>query len=804
MGVVRYKIWNELWQNRGRTLQVVLIIAVGAFAIGMIISARNLMVDGMNQIWAQSSPMMIGLAVNPAVDDDTLIVLRHLPGVADVEGEMTTSVEWRLTPDQPWQSAYLTAREDYAKQHFAKLTLLSGQWPRGNDVAIGQGAEAVFGVREGESVTLRVNDREHVIHIKGTVYSPNVQPPSFGGPVQFYATRDRYEYLTGERNFNAIMAAAPVYDEAVVTDIANRMQDKLEKQGVDSFGNTPPEGKRTVDPSKHFFQSTMDGIFLVLGIMAGLALILGLFLVYNTINAIITQQVNQIGIMKAVGAKTGDILFIYLLNVFMYGFMALLIAVPLGAVGGYGLNSFLMGAFNAEGGGFSFSPPAVVAQVAIALLAPLLASLIPILSGVRVTVREAISTYGLSAKPNLLDRFLARIERIPRLVLLTVSNTFRHKGRVILTQITLVLSGLIFMMVMSVGDSVTHTFGDVLFSILRFNVTLAFKDPERIEEVEALTLTHPDVKAVEMWAIDSPKIRPATRAKSDDDLNAVLFGVPLPTQLYGPQMRAGRWLQPGDTNAVVLTQKLAKDVGVGVGDWVTFDHGVKGESTWQVVGLVLDPVLPQTALAPREAMLHALHSLHKAQAVWIQTVRGDPASETAAARSLRQFYEDHQLKMSPTSIFGTQGDTASGLIANVLGQFAVIITLLAVMAVLIGIVGSIALSGVLSLNVLERRREIGVMRAIGASSRAISGIFIGEGLILGLLSWVIALPLSIPAGRLMTAGLGAVLNGEIVYEYTPKGAFYWLGIIIVLSVVASWFPARGATRISVRESLAYA
>jgi len=119
-------------------------------------------------------------------------------------------------------------------------------------------------------------------------------------------------------------------------------------------------------------------------------------------------------------------------------------------------------------------------------------------------------------------------------------------------------------------------------------------------------------------------------------------------------------------------------------------------------------------------------------------------------------------------------------------------------------VGSIALSGVLSLNVLERRREIGVMRAIGASSRAVSGIFIGEGLILGLLSWVIALPLSIPAGRLMTAGLGAVLNGEIVYEYTLNGAFYWLGIIIVLSVVAGWFPARGATRISVRESLAYA
>jgi hypothetical protein len=82
-------------------------------------------------------------------------------------------------------------------------------------------------------------------------------------------------------------------------------------------------------------------------------------------------------------------------------------------------------------------------------------------------------------------------------------------------------------------------------------------------------------------------------------------------------------------------------------------------------------------------------------------------------------------------------------------------------------------------------------------------LFIGEGLILGVLSWLIALPLSIPAGYAMTQAMGTALQSEIVYIYTPAGALYWLGIIVVLSIIASWFPARGATRISVRESLAY-
>jgi putative ABC transport system permease protein len=159
--------------------------------------------------------------------------------------------------------------------------------------------------------------------------------------------------------------------------------------------------------------------------------------------------------------------------------------------------------------------------------------------------------------------------------------------------------------------------------------------------------------------------------------------------------------------------------------------------------------------------------------------------------------------MAPGSVFGTLGDTASGIATFIIGQFGFIIVLLMVMAVVIGMVGSIALSGVLSLNVLERRREIGVMRAIGAASGSISGLFIGEGLILGWPSWLIAVPLSLPASQLMLNGLSEALKLGLVYHYTPRGALYWPAIITALSVVASYFPARGATRISVRESLAY-
>ncbi len=798
MDVINHKIWSDLWHNKGRTLQIVLIIAMGAFAIGMIIGSSGLMREAMTDIWLSSSPAMINLGVDPAVDDNTLESLKNIHGVVDVEGYIETTIEWRLKPTDEWKPAGLIARDDYEEQKFAKLSLVSGKWPKEKVFAVEQGADTAFGIQEGSQVYIRVDDREYEVNIGGTIYNPTGQPPAFGGNAQFYVTRDRMGQITEDRNFNRIAASAPVFDEAAVTNLADRMDRRLEKLDIEAFGASP---SRVSNPNKHFFQDTLDGIFLVMGIMAVLALILGLFLVYNTINALITQQVNQIGIMKAIGAKTGQILRTYLTLVFIYGLLALLVAVPLGALGAYHLNLFLTGAFNAAPEAFSISWPAVLAQVGICLLSPLLAALVPIFSGARITVREAISTYGLNASTGRMGRWLATLQNISRTWLLVISNTFRNKGRVILTQLTLVGSGLIFMMIMSVGDSVTYTFDDLLFSILRFDVSLLFEDSERIQQIETITLAQPEVKAVEMWGFAGGTIRRADRPESNDDEDATFFGVPIPTNLYGPQLRAGRWLEPGDTYAVVLNQKLAAEAGVTVGDWIILTQKLYGDSKWLVVGLLFDPIITDSVHAPRETVLRETRSVGKAIAVWIQTRQNDAASQLRVASNLRKFYDTHDLDVSPQSIFGR--DTASEITQMVLDQFNIIASLLAVMAVVIGAVGGIALSGVLSLSVLERRREIGVMRAIGASSLRVAGLFIGEGLFLGWLSWLIALPLSIPAGYLMTQALGAALESEIVYKYTPIGALYWLGIVTVLSIVASWLPSRSATRISVRESLAY-
>ncbi len=801
-GVIRHKIWKDLWVNKSRTLQVVLIVAMGAFAVGMIITTRNLVIEGMHEAWVESKPAMIAMASGSLVDEDTVRDLQHLEDVKDVEGYSTTSIEWRLEEGQEWRAASVVARADYSDQRFFVLSLTNGSWPDGDFVAVGQGTDTVYGAAIGEKVTVKVNGRERELMVAGVISDPVSIPPGFGGNAQFYVSQETFEELFDWKDFNIILANADEFDEKWVTELANRMSDQLEKQNIDTYGFMPPDGSRILDPSEHFFQDEMDAVFFLLGAMAILALFLGLFLVYNTITAIITQQIDQIGVMKAIGANAWQILLIYLLYVLAFGLMALLIAVPLGALGGWALVVFLMDTFNADAGSFTISPPAIWAQAAIALLTPLLVAFVPLISGSRITVREAINTYGLNIKPSLLDRMIARLKHVSRLLLLTVSNTFRHKGRVVLTQITLVLSGLIFMMVMSVGDSTSYTFNDLLFSILNFNINLVFDHPERNERMEMIAMQHPQVRAAEMWGFGSGTTRQQSVPETDDDPTTMMFGVVPETELYGYQMREGRWLQASDMQSVVLNQELAQDLGVAVGDWITFNQGVTGDSDWLVVGLVFDPLLTNTALVPRAALLREQNNVGRSSSIWIQLIRDDAALEQIVVKELRQIYEENGIGLAPGAVINGQ-DTSSEIVNNINTQMRSIIVLLSTMAVLIGFVGSISLSGVLSLGVIERQREIGVMRAIGASSWDIGRLFVGEGLIMGWLSWLIAFPLSLPAGRVMTEALSAALGSEIVYYYSPRGALMWLLIITLLAALASWLPARRAIHISVRESLSY-
>jgi putative ABC transport system permease protein len=106
--------------------------------------------------------------------------------------------------------------------------------------------------------------------------------------------------------------------------------------------------------------------------------------------------------------------------------------------------------------------------------------------------------------------------------------------------------------------------------------------------------------------------------------------------------------------------------------------------------------------------------------------------------------------------------------------------------------------------VLERIREVGVMRAIGASDGAVLQVIIVEGVVIGLISWLLGTLLALPVGKLLSDAVGMLtINSPISYTVPPIGILLWLGLVVLLSVIASYVPAQSAANLSVREVLAY-
>ncbi|MFN8456476.1 MAG: FtsX-like permease family protein [Anaerolineae bacterium] len=128
---------------------------------------------------------------------------------------------------------------------------------------------------------------------------------------------------------------------------------------------------------------------------------------------------------------------------------------------------------------------------------------------------------------------------------------------------------------------------------------------------------------------------------------------------------------------------------------------------------------------------------------------------------------------------------------------------LTVMVVLMAVVGGLGLMGTMSINVIERTREIGIMRAIGASNKAVFQVFLIESLLVGLLSWPPGVLAALLLGKLLTDAIGRIMESALIYTFSVGSVFLWLIIVVVIAGLATLQPAWKATRLSVREVLAY-
>ncbi len=793
MSVTWRKVWRDLWHNRLRTLLVVLSTAVGVFAIGFIFGTSGVMRAQMAQSHLTSNAPHIAVFAG-RLDGDVVEAVRREPGVADVEGETRSSFRWRLEDDVEWREGHAIARTDFESQRMYPVELLEGEWPDGRTLAVERMTASYFNLPRGTTIVVDAGKREHRLTVTGVVRHPYTPPPQIGmGEATFCATPAMVAWLTGEEEgFTDLNIRLESFSQEAAAEAAERIRDRMERLGVGVAFYT------VIAPDVHWGQDMMDTVFLILGVLGALSLGVSAFLIINVMNATLAQQVWQVGVMKVLGATFGRVARIYLVTALAYGVLSLLVAVPLGALAAHLLSAWLLGLFNIVGADFALRLDAVGVQVAVALVVPLVAAALPVIGGVRVSPHRAIRCQGLSSGfgRGTLDRCLGRVRCLPRFLALSLRNTFRHKGRAALTVLAMVIGGVVFIMVSSISASFDNTLS-VLADDFGFDVWVEFDRPYHVTRLVEATESVPGVVRAEAWEYCSAQLALGTEKGNGEDCDVGLWGVPGDSQMFSPRVVNGRALLPDDDHALLLNNKIAVDEGFQVGDEVELTIGGR-ESTWTVVGLVLNINNDhRDSFVPFAALAQATGSATHGKRVLVASGQHSAESRRELVNDLHDFYSTRRLA-------ATYFQSADDVRQVNLASFDVVAYLLLAMAVLAAAVGSIGIATTTSINVVERGREIAVMRAIGATSPAVAGIFVAEGVHVGMLSWLLAAPLSYPGARIFSDAVGVMLiNVPLDFSYSLGGLALWLIVVLILSALASLWPAMRAARVSVRESLAY-
>ncbi len=791
------KVGRDLASHRMRSLLVVLSIAVGVFAIGVIAGTQHIIDTQFTGAYLASNPAHATLSVSP-FDDELLDTVSRMKGVAAVSASFGLSIQVETPASSRWQDLTLLARPAWSDLPVNRLRPEEGAWPPPlNGIVLERNSLPLLGAQIGDMVQVELGDgRRREVQIAGTVYDINLPPARFVDQLYGYVSFDTLRRWGYDRQFSSLLlsVAQPNDDKAHIQAVAQQVEDKIEQGGGQVFSISTP------DPGRAPVQDILDALFVILGALGVLSLLLSGFLVVNTVSATLAQQTRQVGVMKAIGATSRQIMGIYFGMALLYGLLALVIGLPLGMVGAVALARFAAGFLNFDVTGPGFAPQVLAWQVAVALAMPLLASAWPIWAGARVTVREAMASYGLGKGRfgrGPIDHLLLASQRLlpfmHRPLVISLRNTFRRKGRLALTMATLTLAGAIFVGVLSVRTSLYYTLA-LANRYDNYDVAVEFDRPYRSQQIADQMLQLPAVAAVETWGNGSAVRQRADGSQSD----RIRLRAPLAqTQMIKPRLLAGRWLLPEDQNAVVLNSNaLDAEPDLAVGDTVTLRIDDK-DSDWVVVGLVHSVLTAPTAYVNYPYFTQLTGTAGRASFARVATVDHTPAAQAAAAAAL-------QAQLEAAGFQVGRVETKFQLQEAVRLQFNILITFLLIMALLIAAVGGMGLMGAMSINVLERTREIGVMRAIGAATGAIMQIVLVEGMLIGLISWSQGVVLGWPVGRLMSQQIGlAFMDNPLEFRYAGQGALLWLAAALLISAIASFWPAHHAARLSVREVLAY-
>lgn len=807
------KIRSDLMQRKGRSLLTLLGLCIGLWGVASVAVAWFVLGHDLTENFTRTNPPSIAMRLqgNATID---VAKIGLVEGIDQLESRPVISGRAEIIPGR-WMPILFMVVEDFGAIDVAKIfpqkgalpppvgtvmlernSLFLGNFyrtrlPSGGDRHSGGTAVPAGEVALFDETPLNIKlpgGTQLSAAIAGTVHDPAQAPSTQEQLLYGYVTRETANLWTGGDFLNRILAtsSAKYETEAAVRQTGARLEARLREMGYEIDVSNYPS------TTEHIHQFQMNSILFLLTGLGVLSLLMSLVLIVNLINGILTNQIRQIGILKAIGASQRKVTAIYLGGMAILGVVASLIAIPFAVKSGYVVSNALSGFLNFDVLTTELPLSFILTLAAIGILFPVFIALFPIRRWVNVTVVDALQHFGASSK----DESGAVIERLSLPLSINarmgVRNAFRRPQRLMLTAATLGAGILIFMVALNMRSSLLHT-AEVETQHTRYDVAIVFDQPLPVAKTSFLSI-FPMVERVETWK--TSRVTTVNENGVDGEVQTLML-VPTGSQAKQPVILRGVWLDQATPGGAVVNQRFQNlNPGLSVGSKVLFR--LEGNVfELPIAGVVKE--FGAATLYMRDADYRALvPTTDRLVRVGLLTLKQPNEQNLALLMKGLEIHADME-GVGVSAIISAK--RASRVIY---GHIDVIVKALYLVALLMVLVGSLGMASGISTSVVERTREIGILRAIGGKPRAIRTILVSESMVMALIGWLLALALAQPFSRFLSDYFGTALV-EYPFDYmgSREGIYFSLAIAIVLAALATIAPARLAYRYSAKEAIAY-
>ncbi len=710
--------------------------------------------------------------------------LRAIPGVAELELRTTYFTQLRLGERR--DDALLVGVQDFEDQRVNVVELQSGEAPAGvaalSDAENGRSGR----LRTGETTTIQVEDNSGQLHpltLTGVGRTLEYSQVALEGDVVLYAPQDAVNAIAGARGINSLEIR--VDDPARAVDVTRAVQEWLTANHPEVvFTNLPDTRVAGTWPGQDVFNN-FSTLFYVGAI---LALISAVALVSNTMTTMVAEQRREIAIMKAIGGRPRQVGLSFLRTVSLLAGAGSILGVALGIPLSNVLARFVGAEFLGVTPGWGIAWFVVVISVLAGVIGTSAAAVPAIINATRLPVREGL-TAATAAPPAGATRILRAVP-LPSTGSIGLRNIIRRKTRALGTVVQVGLAVGVALGFLALGVTVSKLTADT-WDTLKWDVIVAQSSNIPLDDDAGQAL-----REIDGVAAAQPLLYNNLMVEGDQYES---WGISTATQLYDPDIVSGRWLESADgqsrARVAVIGRALANKYGVGVGDNLTVSSA-RGEVDLTIVGI--DSRLLNngtTFFLPFETFQDILGRTDT-NAYWLVAENRDERSIDRIAAAAEDALEAAGYPVA-TEIRYVEKE------AN-LASNRTLVSVLAVMGIPIVAIGLIGLVNMMTMNVIERTREVGILRCIGASSRDITRIFRAEALAVAAVGWLLAVPAGWAIGKALVVIVSELFDfGSVPYTYP----FWYPPIALVLTLILAWLvvmpPLRRASHLRPGDALRY-